>query len=149
MKMYRRCAPSGLVRAMAVSVMQMTTTRPTGTFSTHFAQRLLSTSVSLYLCLSHLAALRLNPGHPDAHRELAKLAVTEQRYEDAIVHLESLVKALPWDPIALCELGTLHANLQRFERARVCLERAVWINPNYPPARENLRILQSLMDAKR
>ena len=94
-------------------------------------------------------ALRLNPHHPDAHRELAKLAVTEQRYEDAIVHLESLVKALPWDPIALCELGTLHANLQRFERARVSLERAVWINPNYPPARENLRILQSLMGAKR
>ena len=60
-----------------------------------------------------------------------------------------MVKALPWDPIALCELGTLHANLQRFERARVCLERAVWINPNYPPARENLRILQSLTDAKR
>ena len=46
---------------MAVSVMQMTTTRPTGTFSTHFAQRLLSTSVSLYLRLSHLAALRLSP----------------------------------------------------------------------------------------
>ena len=46
---------------MAVSVMQMTTTRPTGTFSTHFAQRLLSTSVSLYLCPSHLAALRLPP----------------------------------------------------------------------------------------
>ena len=41
--------------------MQMTTTRPTGTFSTHFAQRLLSTSVSLYLCPSHLAALRLPP----------------------------------------------------------------------------------------
>lgn len=94
-------------------------------------------------------ALRLKPDHPDAHRELAKLAVTEQRYEDAIVHLESLVKALPWDPIALCELGTLNANLQRFERARECLERAVWINPNYPAARENLRSLQSLMDAKR
>ncbi len=94
-------------------------------------------------------ALRLNPHHPDAHRELAKLAVTEQRYEETIVHLESLVNALPWDPIALCELGTLQANLQRFERARVCLERAVWIGPNYPAARENLRILQSLMDAKR
>lgn len=94
-------------------------------------------------------ALRLKPDHPDAHRGLAKLAVTEQRYEDAIVHLESLVKALPWDPIALCELGTLQANLQRFERAKACLERAVWINPNYPAARENLRSLQSLMDAKR
>ena len=46
---------------MAVSVMQMTTTRPTGTFSTHFAQRWLSTSVSLYLRPSHLAALRLPP----------------------------------------------------------------------------------------
>jgi hypothetical protein len=41
-------SPSGLVRAIAVSVMQITTTRPTGSLSTHLTQRLLSASVSLY-----------------------------------------------------------------------------------------------------
>ena len=86
-------------------------------------------------------ALKLDPSYADAHHEVAWIYLNQSRLEEARIELEAVVRATPWDADALCELGTLAGNLGHLAEARRLLERALWIRPDFPRARDNLRAL--------
>jgi Tfp pilus assembly protein PilF len=96
-----------------------------------------------------MEALRLDPGSPGIHHELAQMFLQQNQVEDGLKHFEASARAAPWDPAILCEYGTLLANLRRFDEARHYLQRALWIRPDFPQARENLRAVEQLSSQKK
>ena len=89
-------------------------------------------------------ALLLNPDYADAHHELAWLALQQNRFEDARREFAAVVRITPWDFLAAGELGVLVGNLGHLAEARHYLERALWINPSFKNARDNLLSLEQL-----
>lgn len=93
-------------------------------------------------------AIRLAPNYADPHHQLSRIFVRQNRLEEARTQLEIVAALSPWNAEALVELGALEANLRRFDSAKKHFERAAWINPNYPAALENLRLVKQLMGEK-
>jgi len=61
-----------------------------------------------------------------------------QRTEDALAVFTALTQDYPELPEPYNNLAVLHAALGRYDQARVALETAVRLNPNYTVAHENL-----------
>jgi tetratricopeptide (TPR) repeat protein len=74
--------------------------------------------------------------------------LNQNRLDDARVHYEARVRAEPWNADALADYGTLLANLRRLAEARRHLERALWIRPDFPRARQNLDTTLQLLRQK-
>jgi tetratricopeptide (TPR) repeat protein len=92
--------------------------------------------------------LRLQPNSGGAHFELGQIRLNQNRVEEARAHYEARVRADPWNADALADYGTLLGNLHRLEEARRYLERALWIRPDFPRARQNLDATIQLLRQK-
>ncbi len=83
-------------------------------------------------------ALRLSPKLASAHLELGQIRLKQNRVEEGRAHYEARARAEPWNADALADYGIILANLQRPAEARPFLERALWIQPGHPRARQML-----------
>ena len=92
--------------------------------------------------------LRLDPKSTGAHFELGQILLNRNEMEAGRVHFEARARIDKWNPDALADYGTLLTNMKRFEEARHYLERALWIRPNFPRARQNLDVTLQLMRQK-
>lgn len=90
------------------------------------------------------AALSRDPNDASVHRELAVMAIAQNQVDEARTHLMAMVHVKTWDPDALCELGALLANVRQLPESRACLERALWIRPDFPRALDNLRTVERI-----
>ena len=93
-------------------------------------------------------ALRLNPKLASAHLELGQIRLKQNRIEEGRAHYEIRARAEPWNPDALTEYGTILANLQRPAEALPFLERALWIRPSDPRAKQSLEFTRGLLHKK-
>jgi len=89
-------------------------------------------------------ALRLDPSYLEANHELAWLALQQGDIPAAARELETVVRGSPWDYAALCELGVADLRLGRLADAQRCFERAAWVNPKFPDAASNLRLMAGM-----
>lgn len=91
------------------------------------------------------AALRIDPMLAWVHFNLGlQLAQIPSRSADAVTHYEAALRLKPDDTDALNGLAILYAQAGRFETARTQWQKALAIDPNYRPARENLRRLEQM-----
>ncbi len=79
-----------------------------------------------------------NPSHADCYRGLAVLYADEGRVEDGFLLLESWATQDPGNPEPKIELARLYNEYNRLNRAEVCLQQALAIDPN------NVRALNGL-----
>jgi len=86
-------------------------------------------------------ALKLDPNYGDANHALAWMYLKQERLAAALDELETVIRHSPWDYAAHCELGVVYFRLGRPDDARRCFGRALWINPQYADARQNLELL--------
>ena len=86
-------------------------------------------------------ALKLDPNYSDANHGLAWMYLKQERLSAALDELETVVRRSPWDYAAHCELGVVYLRLGRPDDARRCFARALWINPQYAVAQQNLELL--------
>ncbi len=86
-------------------------------------------------------ALRLHPGLPQALYNLSNALAETGQTEEAILHLETLLAVTKPTAELVSNLGVLHARAGNNLRAVEETERALRIDPDYAPARENLEKL--------
>jgi tetratricopeptide (TPR) repeat protein len=89
--------------------------------------------------------LRLDPTSAGAHLELGQIFLNRNDMEAGRVHFEARARIDKWNADALADYGTLLTNMRRLEEARHYLERALWIRPNFPRARQNLDVTLQLL----
>ena len=82
-------------------------------------------------------------GGRDATIQAAKIAILEQRYDDALAPLEALVKAAPDDATAQYDLALVRQHEGDYNRARNGYLAALRADPSYADARYNLAVLCS------
>lgn len=87
------------------------------------------------------AAAAVSEGGRDATLQVAKIAILAQRYEDAVVPLEALVKADPKDAAALYNLALVRHHQGDYNRARNGYLAVLKADPRYSDARFNLAVL--------
>ena len=83
--------------------------------------------------------LRLDPSHPRAHNRLGVLALARKDLPRARGHFESALKVTPGDALILNNLGLVEAESGNPREAVRYFKQAVAADPEYAPARENLR----------
>jgi protein O-mannosyl-transferase len=95
-------------------------------------------------------ALQLAPAYASLRLEYAKLlARLPGRGPEALAHLEAIVKLAPHLAVEAHNLiGILHAQAGNPSAARVSWTEALRLDPNFTPARENLKLLQTANPAK-
>jgi Tfp pilus assembly protein PilF len=93
-------------------------------------------------------ALALDPKFSVAHVELGRIHLQQGQVEAGRAHYEARARFDRWNPDALAEYGSLLCNLRRLEEARHYLERALWIRPDFPRARQNLGVTLQLIKQK-
>ncbi len=74
-------------------------------------------------------SLTLDPGAARVHRLLGANLLRQGRKTEARDACRAAVGLDRWDPVALHQLGVIHAELAETAAARACFERALWINP--------------------
>ena len=92
--------------------------------------------------------LRLDPKSSGAHYELGQIRLNQNQTEAGRAHYEARARIDKWNPEAQADYGTLLSNLGRFEEARHYLERALWLRPDFPRARQNLDSTLQLIKQK-
>jgi protein O-mannosyl-transferase len=92
--------------------------------------------------------LRLDPKSSGAHFELGKIFLERQQYEQGRIHYEARARLASWDADAQCDYGTLLCNIGRFTESPPYLERAIWLNPDFERARQNLAAVRQALQAK-
>jgi Tfp pilus assembly protein PilF len=92
--------------------------------------------------------LKLDPKSSGAHFELGQIKLNQNDMEAARAHYEARARLDRWNADALADYGTLLSNLRRLDEARYYLERALWIRPDFPRARQNLDTTLQLMKQK-
>jgi protein O-mannosyl-transferase len=92
--------------------------------------------------------LRLDPKSAGAHFELGKIFLERKQFEQGLAHYEARARLAPWDAEAQCDYGTLLCNIGRLEESPPFLERALWLNPDFERARQNLATIQQGLKAK-
>ncbi|NBB92396.1 MAG: tetratricopeptide repeat protein [Gammaproteobacteria bacterium] len=78
------------------------------------------------------AALRVAPGHPEAHRFLAAIASESGDAPAARDHLQHAINADPRDPDLYAELAGVHELSGQLEAMREMLDRGLSIDPDHP-----------------
>jgi protein O-mannosyl-transferase len=89
--------------------------------------------------------LRLDPKSSGAHFELGQIRLNQNQTEAGRAHYEARARLERWNPEAQADYGTLLCNLRRLDEARYYLERALWIRPDFPRARQNLEVTLQLL----
>jgi len=84
------------------------------------------------------------PTSQSLHPELqsAVTATRERRYEDALLHLKSIVADRPQDEIALGMLASVYSDLGMKDRAREYYDQVLTTNPQNPLARQQRGLLE-------
>lgn len=75
-------------------------------------------------------AIRINPEYVQAYFNYATL-IAETHPQKALEYLDIYQKARPNDTEALVLAGILHNSLKKYASARLCLEKAVSLNPHH------------------
>ncbi len=78
--------------------------------------------------------LRLNPNHPNASIQIARLEMAARDFPSARDRLQRLAAALPGDPDILLLLGQAQARAGDAKTARNTLEAALRLRPDHPAA---------------
>ena len=90
-------------------------------------------------------ALRLNPALAGVHHNLAnQLAQIPGREAEAISHGEAGLQLEPGNVDACNTLAILYARQGQLGKAEALWEKALQLNPNFEPARQNLRLLEQM-----
>lgn len=77
-------------------------------------------------------AIVMNPGHPYAHAERARVYLAQGRLEEAIRAFETDIRLSPNNFFSWYDLGRLYMKAGQAARAREVLEKAATIDPQYP-----------------
>ncbi|MEN1729381.1 MAG: sulfotransferase, partial [Pseudomonadota bacterium] len=77
-------------------------------------------------------ALRLAPGHPDAHRYLAGLYNQAGEVNEALSHLRQAMAARPDDPDLMAELADIHELSSDMAEAQAAVDRGLALAPEHP-----------------
>jgi Flp pilus assembly protein TadD len=93
--------------------------------------------------------LQLEPRAAGAHFELGQIRLERNEMEAGRVHYEARARLDRWNPEAQADYGTLLSNLRRLDEARHYLERALWLRPDFPRARQNLDATLQLLKAQK
>ncbi|MBN2384421.1 tetratricopeptide repeat protein [bacterium] len=79
-----------------------------------------------------------------AYNSLAMDYYGLKRYQQAIKFMEHAIELDPYHAETLVSLGSIHAELKQYDRARFCWEKALAINPRLDAARTCLERLERL-----
>ncbi len=90
---------------------------------------------------SYHRVLELNPKHPEALANLAKLHAELGRPNEAVNYFQLALASEPNSPEILNSLGNLYFQAGRREDAAFCYNRALQLNPKFPEAHNNLGAL--------
>jgi len=85
-------------------------------------------------------ALAANPRHREARNNLANVLIEQNRIQEALVHLNYILKQNP-DSEAYINTGSALARLNRIDSAIACFEKALKINPASAEAYNNLGVM--------
>jgi tetratricopeptide (TPR) repeat protein len=88
----------------------------------------------------------LNPRHPYAHGELARIHTAQDRIDDAIHEFRIDIEISPDRFFSRYDLGLLYKKEQHLMAARESLEKAAMLDPDYPHTREKLREVYKSID---
>jgi hypothetical protein len=83
--------------------------------------------------------LGVKPELPEEARRFAiqaQVAITKERYQDAIQHLSHLTWVAPWWPNARYDLALLHARVEQYDAAIGAMKAYLILVPGAPYARE-------------
>jgi len=86
-------------------------------------------------------ALELEPGHAEAHKNLAFVLGLQGRFEAALPHHEAALKGLPADAEAHNSQGVALAGLGRLEPALASYREALRLDPRLAPGHNNTGIV--------
>ena len=86
-------------------------------------------------------AIALKPANSEFRSGLAGVCMAIGDWEQAEIHLDAGLDIDPESLEMINNRGLLHRIRQDFDAAQACFERALTIDPNYFPARENLDFL--------
>lgn len=91
-------------------------------------------------CSCYKHALSLNPRYGHAHRCLAKLAWSDERFEDVIIHLEAALAINPMSTPSWYTLGCTALRLKRWQKARTAFTRFLAAEPDDGEGHANLAV---------
>jgi len=91
-------------------------------------------------CSCYKHALSLDPRYGHAHRCLAKLAWSEERFEDVILHLEAALAINPMSTASWYTLGCTTLRLKQWQKARTAFTRFLSAEPDDGEGHANLAV---------
>jgi len=91
-------------------------------------------------CSCYKHALSLEPRYTHAHRCLAKLAWSEERFDDVIFHLEAALAINPMSTPSWYTLGCTALRTQQWQKARTAFTRFVAAEPDDGEGHANLAV---------
>lgn len=91
-------------------------------------------------CSCYKHALSLDPRYGHAHRCLAKLAWSEERFEDVILHLDAALAINPMSTPSWYTLGCTALRLHRWQKARTAFTRFLAAEPDDGEGYANLAV---------
>ena len=92
--------------------------------------------------------IRKDPGDAQANFAIGMYNLMAERYQEAIEHLEKVLKRLPEDPIVLNNLAMCYDRLKFPDKALQCAERALKAAPKNQSIRENLERYRKAAEAQ-
>ena len=92
--------------------------------------------------------IRRDPGDAQANFAIGMYNLMAERYQEAIEHLETVLKRLPEDPIVLNNLALCYDRLKLPDKALQCAERALKAAPKNQSIRENLERYRKAAEAQ-
>ena len=92
--------------------------------------------------------LKTEPLDPQANFAIGMYNLMAERYQEAIEHLEMVLKRLPEDPIVLNNLAMCYDRLKFPDKALQCAERALKAAPKNQSIRENLERYRKAAEAQ-
>lgn len=92
--------------------------------------------------------LKTEPGDAQANFAIGMYNLMAERYQEAIEHLEKVLKRLPEDPIVLNNLAMCYDRLKFPDKALQCAERALKAAPKNQSIRENLERYRKAAEAQ-
>jgi tetratricopeptide (TPR) repeat protein len=87
----------------------------------------------------YLQALKLYPGHAEAHNNLALLLAIRGNFDEAIEHYRAALRAKPDYPLAYKNLGDVLLVQGKVDEAIASYRRALELDPELPAAQRRLR----------
>jgi len=90
-------------------------------------------------------ALELDPDYPEAHDNLGIYLDLQGKPAEALEHYRKVLARYPNDINANLNMGNAYFNLGDWENARKCYLKVLEVQPGYPDAIYNLRLLDSKM----